>query len=221
LSKSEGRRRLRIVCAAGLALGAILPASAAATPSGVVNCHGSLAKATATADDANPLSYSFSCNGDIEAYTIVANREISDFSTLDDFSTSVTVEDSKKVVNATEGVACEAVLPGNGINCFANGSAPAVVSAHEFVAGSFDTTDPYCGVAARTVKVKGKKGKKGKTKVIPAEPRAVAQLVVSDVTGAEFGPFPLNLKPGCPAAHKAKATKTKTRRKSAVKATRR
>jgi hypothetical protein len=199
----------------------MLPASAAATPSGIVNCRGSLAKAKATADDANLLSYSFSCNGDIEAYTIVANREINDFSTLDDFSPSVTVADSKHVVSTTESVACEAVLPGNGVNCFANGSTTgAVVSAHQFVAGSFDTTDPYCGVAARTVKVKGKKGK---TKLIPAEPRAVAQLVVSDTTGAEFGPFPLNLKPGCPAAHKAKAkgTKTKTKKKSAVKLGRR
>jgi hypothetical protein len=221
LSKSVRRRRLRVAWGAALALGAMLPASAAATPSGVVNCRGGLAKATATTDDANPLSYSFSCNGDIVAYTIVANRTINDLSTLDDFSTSVTVADSKKVVSTTEGVACEALLPGNGINCFANGSAtPADVSAHEFIAGLFDTTDPYCGVAARTVKVKGKRGK---TKVIAAEPRAVVQLVVSDTTGAEFGPFPLNLKPGCPAVHKAKAkgTKTKTKKKSAVKLARR
>jgi hypothetical protein len=208
---------LRVVGGAVLALGAMLPASAAATPSGIVNCRGSLAKATATADDANPLSYSFSCNGDIEAYTIIANREINDFGTLDDFSPSVTVADSKNVVSTTQSVACEAVLPGNGINCFATGSAtPALVSAHQFVAGSFDTTDPYCGLAAQTIKVKGKQGK---TKIIPAEPRAVAQLVVSDATGAEFGPFPLNLKPGCPAVHKAKAkgAKTKAKRKSAVK----
>jgi hypothetical protein len=214
---------LRVACGAALALGAMLPASAAATPSGVVNCRGSLAKAKATADDANLLSYSFSCNGDIEAYTIVANREINDFSTLDDFSPSVTIADSKGAVSTTESIACEAVLPGNGINCFANGSAtPAVVSAHEIVGGSFDTTDPYCGVAAHTVKVKGKKGK---TKLIPAEPRAVVQLVVSDATGAEFGPFPFNLKPGCTAVHKgkakakakAKAKDTKSK-KSAVKA---
>jgi hypothetical protein len=210
LSKSVGHRRIGVVCGAVLTLGAMLPASAAATPSGVISCHGSLVKATATVDDANPLSYSFACNGDITAYTLVANRAINDFSTLDDFSPSVTVADASNAVSTTEGVACEAVLPGNGINCFANGSAtPAVVSAHEFVRGAFDTTDPYCGAAERTVKVKGRHGKTT-IKTIPAEPRAVVQLVVSDVTGAEFGPFPLNLKSGCPALRKASSKGKKT-----------
>jgi hypothetical protein len=50
-----------------LALGAVLPAPAAATPAGLVGCHGSLIKATATADDANPLAYAFTCNGDVES----------------------------------------------------------------------------------------------------------------------------------------------------------
>jgi hypothetical protein len=210
LSKSVGHRRIGLACGAVLALGAMLPASAAATPSGVISCHGSLAKATATKDDANPLSYSFTCNGDIAAYTLVANRTINDFSTLDDFSPSLTVADAGGVPSTTEGVACEAVLPGNGINCFANGSAtPALVSAHESVEGSFDTSDPYCGAAERTVKVKGRHGKT-KTRTIAAEPRAVIQLVVSDPTGAEFGPFPLNLKPGCPAFHKASSKGKKT-----------
>jgi hypothetical protein len=199
LSISVGRRRLRAAIGLVSVLGAVLPASAAAAPSAVVNCHGRLTRATATADDANPLNYTFSCDGDITAYTIVANRQINDFSTLDDFSPTVTVLDSSKAISIKQSVACEAALPGNGINCYANGSAtPVLVSAQSSIEGSFDTTDPYCGVKAHTVKVKGKKGKVT-TKTIAAEPRAVIQLVVSDPTGAEFGPFSLGLKRQCPA----------------------
>lgn len=210
MSNHRDARRLRVACGAALALGVVLPASALATPTGLVNCHGSLAKATATADDANPLSYAFTCDGAIQSYTIVANRQVNDVSTLDDFSPTVSVLDSTQTVpSSTQSVSCSAVLPGNGINCFAVGSSSktlAIVSAGQYIESSFDTTDPYCGAAAQTIKVKGKKGKT-RTKVIPAEPRAVVQLVVTDKTGAEFGPFSLNLKPRCPTVHKGKSKK--------------
>ena len=197
-------------CGAALALGAVLPAAALATPTGLVNCHGSLARATAPADDANPLSYAFTCDGAIQSYTIVANRRVNDVSTLDDFSPTVSVLDStQKVPNTTQSVSCQAVLPGNGINCFAVGSSSktlAIVSAGQYIESGFDTTDPYCGVPEQTVKVKGRRGK-ARTKTIPAEPRAVVQLVVTDKTGAEFGPFSLNLKPRCPTLHTGKSKK--------------
>lgn len=203
MSRSAGRRPLcaaigTAAIGAAAILGAVLPASAAATPAGLVGCYGHLTRTAATADDVHPLNYEFWCNGDITAYTIVANRKINDASTLDDFSPDVTVLDPHRAISTTQGVACQSVLPGNGINCYANGSAkPVLVSAFSTIEGSFDTTDPYCGVAAHTIKVKGRKGKVT-TRTIAALPRAVVQLVVSDPTGAEFGPFPLGLKRRCP-----------------------
>ena len=206
MPKCIWRRRLSAAWGAALAAGALVPATAAATPTGLVNCQGTLAKAKATVDDANLTGYAFSCNGDIQSYSVIVNRQLNDFSTLDDFSPSASVLDAtKKIPSSTQAVSCEGIVPGNGVNCFAGGSAtPAVVSAGQWIEGTFDTTDPFCGKPAKNAKS-------------VAEPQALVQLVVTDVTGAQWGPFRLSLKPACPAVHKTKAKPKKKAKKHAVK----
>jgi hypothetical protein len=81
-------------------------------------------------------------------------------------------------------VACSGVLPGDGINC--NAGAGGLVAGYAVVHGAVDTSDPFCANLPKNAKPGTK-----------PEPAAFAQLVVTDVTGAEDGPFRLWLQPGC------------------------
>jgi hypothetical protein len=54
--------------------------------------------------------------------------------------------------------------------------------------GNFNPVDPYC----KRLPPSGKPG-------AAAEPQAVVQLVITDATGAERGPFTMAMKPACPA----------------------
>jgi hypothetical protein len=77
------------------------------------------------------------------------------------------------------------------------------------IAGQFDTSDPFCANLP--------KGAKPGTK---PEPGAVAQLVVTDTSGAEAGPFQLPITPACKAVKpvsKLKAEKHKRHGKAAAK----
>jgi hypothetical protein len=214
LSRRAGRPWRAVIGVAVLGA-ALLPAAAVAAPVAPIHCGGALTKATPTIDDANLLDYSFHCDGDIVAYTLVVNRTRNDFSTVDDFSPTATVLNSTKTtVSSKQGIGCEGTIPGNGVNCFAQGSAtPAVVTAWNFIQGQIDTTDPYCasipaGSRAETV----------------AEPQAVVQIVASDTAGNEFGPFPIGRSPACPPPPKPKPkpkpkVKAKPRHKAHKRAT--
>jgi hypothetical protein len=194
--------------AAALAGCSLLPAAAQATPSALVTCRGSLTKAKPTPDDANLTNYSFHCSGDIQSYTLVVNRTLGDDSTVDDFGTAPTVYNNALTqVSPTQTVDCAATTtPGNGVNCFAVGSTtPPVISAYNWIQGNIDTTDPFCGGLPKGAKA-------GTT----PEPRAVVQLIVTDSTGAEWGPFPLNRSPACP---KVKVVKPKPKAKAKHKST--
>lgn len=185
------------------AVGVLAPSVAHAAPYSVVTCRGWLSKATPTAIDPNWTNYTFHCSADIQSYTIIENRPTNDFGTIDDFNTAPAVyNDALTQVSPTETAACQATTtPGNGVNCYAVSSAnPQVVSAYNWVEGQIDSTDPFCGVNA--------------TRKTAAEPAANAQLIVADVTGAQWGPFPLPRTPACPrvktkAPSKAKGHKTK------------
>jgi hypothetical protein len=181
------------VAPAVLLLGALLPASASAAAQAATVCSGGLTKdpAASTSGDPNLTDYSFDCNGAITAYSVVINRTIWDFETVDDFSTTANVTKGGVVV-PTESFGCEGVLPGNGINC--NGSA----SAYNLVDGSFDTSGPFCGGYGAHAKWPAK----------PA-PQAFVQLVVTDSSGAQDGPFRLNITPGCPYLKPLPKPKTK------------
>jgi hypothetical protein len=189
-------RPLRAALGAAVLAAALLPGSAAAAPVAPIHCGGALSKATPTIDDTNLLNYSFHCDGDIVAYTLVVNRTRNDFSTLDDFSSTATVLDStKSTTSSTQGVGCGGTIPGNGVNCFAQGSAtPAVVTAWNFIEGQIDTTDPYCANIPA-----------GSRPGTVAEPQAVVQIIASDRAGNEFGPFPIGRSVPCPPAPKPKA----------------
>ncbi len=205
-------RRIRkgIVLAPFMLLAWAVPGGAATTvtPESTTNCGGSLKRAP-TSDEPNTLSYKFNCDGGITAYTIVASRGPNDLSTIDDFSPNSLAYGSSGV-DSKVSFTCEGSIPGDGINCNTGGSD---LPTAEFVEGTFDTTDPYCG----TVATKATKGKKA-TK---AEPQAVVDVIVSDVTGAEDGPFRLNLGPACKAQHATKKSEKRHKHKTRTAAAKR
>lgn len=186
----------------------LLPeAGIAATPppQASVHCGGSLKQVAATSQDQHLLAYTFNCDGPITAYTLIINRGSNDDSTMDDFSTTGLVNDN--VTHApvsTESFTCEGVLPGNGINC--NAGAGGFMDSPFFATGTFDTTNPYCS----NIPASSPAGTK-------PQPTAVVQLVVSDTTGAEEGPFRLRLHRACPVLHVTKP-KPKTLRTHGIKA---
>jgi hypothetical protein len=99
-------------------------------------------------------------------------------------------------------------MPGDGINC--NAGAGGFMGAGNQAQGSFDLTDPYC----KTLPAKAKPG-------TPATPQAIVQLIVTDTSGAQDGPFRLTPSAACPRvpdraptpkkAKKTKKTKKRTR----------
>lgn len=188
----------------------LLGGTAQATPTAQVGCRGGLTKGAPTANDPHLTNYSFHCNGDIESYTLVVNRTVKDLSTVDDFNTAPGIYNNALTqLSPTETVDCSATMtPGDGINCFALSPAtPQTITAYNWIQGYIDTTDPFCGGVP--------KGAKSGT---APEPQAVVQLVVSDVTGAEWGPFPLSLSPACPKLKPVKAaTKSKHHKKTKTK----
>jgi hypothetical protein len=188
-------RRLSAALPIGLTACAVnAPAAGAAyvIPQASTSCHGGLTRA-ATSDEPNLLAYKFSCSNEITAYTVTVNRTLSDFSAADDFSTTATVVDAQGNLVPTESFGCEGTIPGAGFNC--NGDA----TPGHFVEGTFDTSDPYCGGVPA-----------GAPKGARPLPQALVQLIVSDKTGAENGPFRLNISPACP---KPKVTHHKKKHK--------
>ncbi len=191
------RRATRTRAALGvatIAAFALLPAAAQATPTQIVTCRGGLTKAKPTSEDPFLTNYAFHCSGDIQSYSLVVTRTPTDDGTLDDFNTAPTIDtdvsDGPGPVSQTETADCTAtVTPGDGISCFAQGptsTTPAVISAYDWAEGNFDLTAPYCPYRAT---------KKAKT----VTPGANVELVVTDSTGAEWGPFQLTLPKSCPA----------------------
>ncbi|MEA2158393.1 MAG: hypothetical protein QOD66_773 [Solirubrobacteraceae bacterium] len=182
---------------ASSALGALPPPQSATT------CYGSLVKGTPTADQPNPMTYKFSCDGRINAYTIIANRRPSNFDVLDAFSTTADVLDAQGNIVSNQSFGCEGSLPSNGVNCNAGGSG-AFMGAWNRATGSFDLTDPYC----KTLAPDAKPG-------TLATPQATVQLIVTDTSGAQDGPFRLAPRSACPRvpdrAPKLTPKKTKAR----------
>jgi hypothetical protein len=208
-------RLFKVLCVATVALscGALAASAGAApvTPNSATDCLGSISKDRApTPDDPNLIDYSIYCHGDFTAYTLIAHRRVFDFDTIDDFGSDIAVIQPDGSASATVAVSCAATLPGDGINC--NAGAGGVIPAYDQVQGSFDLTDPYC----KTLRKGAKPG-------TPAEPQAYVEYVVTDITGAQDGPFRLSLKGGCPKVPDrvpAPAKKKKTKKAETHKATR-
>ena len=204
--RRTGRRSVLVALALAL-FGCLLVQSALAatpTPESSTLCGGTLKHAKPTADDPNLLSYKFNCNGSISAYTLIVLRKSNDFDTIDDFNTNPLVVDTTGNPLSTVAWNCAGQIPGDGINC--NAGAGGSMASPDWAEGTFDTTEPYCANIPS--------GSKAGTKTDPA---AVVELVVSDSTGAEDGPFRLRLAGKCPAVHANPKTTKKTASKRAAR----
>ena len=181
-------------------------AAAATTPESATNCGGHLSRGTASVDDPHAVNYEFNCDYSISAYTLVVDRGLNGDSTVDDFSSNATVLDPSQNPISTVAFSCSGTLPGNGVNCNGGGGS---LPAPDFVQGSLDTSDPYCANVPA-----------GSPAGTAPEPTATVQLVVTDTTGAEDGPFRLRLNGSCPKLHVVKpkgSGKHKTKPKPKVK----
>ena len=207
-------RLFKVLCVTTVALScAAFTASAGAapvTPNSETDCLGSISKGASTPDDPNLIDYSVYCHGDFTAFTLIAHRRVFDFDTIDDFDSDISVLQYDGSPSSAVAVTCAATLPGDGLNC--NAGAGGVIPAYYQVQGSFDLTDPYC----KTLRKGAKPG-------TPAEPQAYVEYVVTDITGAQDGPFRLSLKGGCPKVPDrvpAPATKKKTKKAATHRAAR-
>jgi hypothetical protein len=222
---------------AGLAASLAVPAGAGAalvTPASLTGCYGGVsADATGAASgEPNLLDYSITCNTDISAYTVFVVRPQDAGSNIDQYASNPNVVYPSSFPNpvlagtiSTEGVNCEGVTPSDGVNCFAStvGSdgkttVLGTISAWYTTQGSIALDEPYCKYL--------RKGAKPGTAAVPG---AVVEYVVTDDTGAEDGPFVLNLTgskcpkvanavPAKPAKKKAAKASSKSRRTAKSKA---
>ena len=212
-------------CGGGLATAA-LPAAGAATPvtpASLTNCGGSLSPDSSGKAAGEPylLDYKITCDGDITAYTIIFNQQGDQGSTLDDYNPSPSVFQNDGVTpSPTESATCEGTTPSAGINC--NFGAGGKLSAGYVVDGSVDPVAPYCKHLPP-----GKRTGTYARAGTPAVPQGLVQLVVTDSTGAQDGPFKLRYTATCPKvpnvvpAAKAKKAKAKKATRSHKAATRR
>lgn len=199
--RRAGRRRSALVALALALFGCVLAQSAlAATPApeSATLCGGTLKRAKPTLDDPNLLNYKFNCNGGITAYTLIVLRKSNDFNTVDDFASSVSVFDPTGNPLSTASFNCTGEIPGDGINC--NAGAGGSMASPDWAEGALDTTEPYCANIPP-----------GSPTGTKPDPSAVVELVVSDTTGAEDGPFRLRLNGKCPSPTAKVKTKTKTK----------
>ncbi len=217
-----------VSCVVALATCA-LPAVAGAattpvTPTSLTDCGGSVSADAggSAADEPNLLDYRFSCDGGITAYTIIVDQQgdAASGGTLDDYNPSPSVFETDGVTpSPSEGITCEGTTPSSGINCNL-GAAGAQLSDGFFAQGSVDPVQAYCKHLPTTAA--GKTARPGTAAI----PQALVQLVVTDYTGAQDGPFTLGPAKACPRVPnvvptpkpKAKA-KTKTKSKTKTKKT--
>jgi hypothetical protein len=208
-----------------MGLSALVPAAGAATPpiglSGAEQpltvCNGGIAK---DSSGTNQLDYTFSCapltsanNGNILSFVVEAIRPQDDLNNIQTYNGQPNVFyaldnplASGYSANATgpsttidptaAGLNCQGGA-GNGIDgidCWEEdepnpSSSPVVdgdVPSGDYVEGDIDLTEPYCAYLPE--------GAKPGTAAVP---QAEIELVVTDSTGSEDGPFELDLPKGC------------------------
>lgn len=178
-------------CAAPAAAGA----ATAVTPESLTDCGGTVSpdSGAAAAQEPNLLDYKFSCDGGITAYTVILQQagDSAAGGTIDDYNPSPLVYESDGVTpSTTESITCGGTTPSAGINC--NLGAGQQLSDGYFADGSIDPVGAYCKHLPTDAN--------GKTITKPgtlAIPRATVELVVTDYTGAQDGPFVLTSTKKC------------------------
>jgi hypothetical protein len=221
------RRALVVSCAVALTACALPALSGAATitPTSLTECGGTVSPDNGTPDEPNLLDYKFSCDGGITAYTVIVQQQGDSASggTIDDYNSAPSVFETDGVTpSPTESITCEGTTPSSGINCNL-GAAGKQLSDGYIAEGSIDPLQAYCkhlptDASGKTITTPG-------TRAIP---KAIVQLVVTDYTGAEDGPFTLGSTKTCPTVPnvvptpkpkpKKTTTSTKTKGKSKTKA---
>ncbi|HTU96973.1 MAG TPA: hypothetical protein VMF14_14100 [Solirubrobacteraceae bacterium] len=215
-------RMVLLSCGAAL-VACVLAATASAaavTPTSLTDCGGKVSAdpGGAAADEPNLLDYRFSCDGGITAYTILIQQQGDPGGSIDDYNPAPSVFETDGLTpSPSESVTCEGTTPSGGINCN-TGTQGVQISDGFFVAGSVDPIQAYC--KHLPTNANGKTAKAG----TPAIPQAVVQLVVTDYTGAEDGPFNLGPAKACAKVPNVVPTpkpkpKTKTKTKSKTKKT--
>jgi hypothetical protein len=192
------RSRLVLLASAVALLACAVPAGAGAastpvTPTSLTDCggHVSADPGAKAAHEPNLLDYRFSCDGNISAYTVIVGQSGDRGGTVDDYNPAPSVFESDGVTpSPSESDTCEGTTPSNGINCNF-GAGGALITGHS-VQGSVDLIGPYCKHLPTTAS--GKTAKPG----TPAVAQALVQLIVTDATGAEDGPFTLGPAKACP-----------------------
>jgi hypothetical protein len=171
--------------------GIVASAFAAQTPQSATTCWGSLKhdRTGVASGEPNLLDYSFYCNTDITAYTIVIDRRPNRTGNIDDFNPGPLVNLPDGTPSSTQAFGCAGTIPGDGFDC--NAGKGGVMSAWNTAVGSFDPIDPYCGSSSASSAQTGAKA------ATSAEPQAHVLLVVTDSTGADDGPFTLAIKNAC------------------------
>jgi hypothetical protein len=169
--------------------------AAAVTPTSFTDCGGNLSPdpGAKAAGEPNLLDYRFSCDTGITAYTIIVNQQgdAASGGTIDDYNSAPNVFETDGVTpSPTESLTCEGTTPSDGINC--NTGTQGVQLSDGYVAdGSVDPIQAYCKHLPTTAS--GKLAKPGTAAV----PQAQVQLVVTDYTGAQDGPFNLGPAKAC------------------------
>jgi hypothetical protein len=155
-------------------------------PKPTTKCWGKLAKdSSPTTQEPNLVDYSLACNGEVTAYSVVVTRYVHNPRNVNAFEASPFVYLPSGAPSATESFTCTGVNPGSGFNCLAP-TGQAALGDHS-VRGTFNPVDPYC-----------KRLLPGARAGARAEPQALVQLVITDATGAQRGPFVMVMKPSCP-----------------------
>ncbi len=189
------RAALTTVCVgAGACVVPAVSDAAAPTPASFTSCSGSLKPDSGArkAKEPNLLDYSFTCNGGIVAYTVIAYQAGDDNAAIQDYAPApLVLETDNLTPSPTETVTCEGAQPSNGINCN-TGTYLSEITGGYYVDGTIDLVQDYC--KHLPTPAKGETLRAG----TPAIQTARVQLIVTDWSGAQDGPFALRQAKACP-----------------------
>ena len=185
-------RVLLALCTAALTA-LVLSATAGAattpvTPTSLTDCSGSVSPDSGgkAAGEPNLLDYKFRCNYGITAYTVLVEQfgDAKFGGTIDDYNPAPEVLEADGLTpSSTESITCEGTTPSDGINCN-YGTLGASMTGGYYAEGSIDPTAPFCkhlptNAAGKTIDKPG----------TVAIPKAAVELVATDTTGGQNGPF--------------------------------